>query len=277
MMEEHIQMDQLDQGTVLFGFRSEKYPGVPCYGTTASCDIANNKVCKLYYLIGVEARQWFCTEHSYRIVYKEKRENLVGQLRQKFQDASLNLEALQNFSEEEVNFVIEQEVSKQKVQDNLKKIYREHLLFCKQNMNSAERKIAIQVDSNPAVKFLCGVEKGEIFHYYYLPEKAYLKNNEMNAGLIIDLQEIVEISMEDAKRIITPGIDNWILQDEDAQECARLRRLFWLEEKDDFVGIEGEISSPWREHLMQRFSHDFARIGLDGAKKSNYVQLLKNI
>lgn len=39
-------MDELDQGSVLYGLRSDRYPGIPCYGIviTASCDIANSKV-----------------------------------------------------------------------------------------------------------------------------------------------------------------------------------------------------------------------------------------
>lgn len=42
-------MDELDQGSVLYGLRSDRYPGIPCYGIviTASCDIANSKVSKI--------------------------------------------------------------------------------------------------------------------------------------------------------------------------------------------------------------------------------------
>ena len=45
----------------------------------------------------------------------------------------------------------------------------------------------------------------------------------------------------------------------------------------DFVGIEGKISSPWREHLIQRFSHSFARIGLDGATSVDHAKLASSI
>lgn len=64
-------MDELDQGSVLYGLRSDRYPGIPCYGIviTASCDIANSKVSKIYCLIGVDAKQWFCTEYGYRQAY----------------------------------------------------------------------------------------------------------------------------------------------------------------------------------------------------------------
>lgn len=273
-------MEQLDQGTVLLGFRSEKYPNIPCYGVliTASCDIANKKVDKFYYLLGINAQQWLCTEHSYRIVYNEKRGNIFGQLHQKFKKFSLNAEILQGFSIEEAERVIEQEVKGEKDRNELKKIYKDYLVFCKSGMNETERRQAVQKDIAPALKFLDKVGKGEVFHYYYLPEKAYLKkSNKMDSGLIIDLQEIGSISLEDALRIVTPGIDKLILTEVNGQERIRMEKVFWLEKEDDFVGIEGKISSPWREHLMQRFSHDFVRVGIDGAGEIDYKKLVENI
>ena len=48
-------MNYINQGTVLYGMRSEKYPEKMCYAViiSARCDIANNKITKLYYLIAV--------------------------------------------------------------------------------------------------------------------------------------------------------------------------------------------------------------------------------
>ena len=41
--------------------------------------------------------------------------------------------------------------------------------------------------------------------------------------------------------------------------------------------FESQIQSPWREHLMQRFSHAFVRIGLDGAEKKDYEVLATKV
>lgn len=53
----------LDQGTIIYGIRSDKYPNLRCYGIiiTASCDIAQQKVSKLYYLLAIDATEWFCS------------------------------------------------------------------------------------------------------------------------------------------------------------------------------------------------------------------------
>lgn len=115
-------------------------------------------------------------------------------------------------------------------------------------------------------------------HFFYLPKAAYLKNScLMDDGLIVDLQEIGSISMQDAQQITGAGIDNLILIRESEKERARLHSRYWLEEEDDFVGIEGEVVSPWREHLMQRFMRDFARIGLNGATGQDHEALVKRI
>lgn len=97
------------------------------------------------------------------------------------------------------------------------------------------------------------------------------------SGLIVDLQEIEYMSFLDASNIVNPGIDNMIINDYSIDEQERYRKTFWLEEEQDFVKIEGKICSPWREHLMQRFSNCFARIGLDGATDSDYSKIVSQI
>ena len=273
-------MDQLDQGTILWGVRSDKYPGIPCYGIiiTASCDIANDKVSKIYYLVGVKAQDWFCTDHSYHVVYREKMKTVFDKFYDKCRKLSLDAQTLQVFSKDEVEKVIEAEVQKARDQKALKQCYDDFSVFCRPGMDNKARKEAIQHDNTPAINFLSGIEQGKIFHYHYLPEACYLEKSEtMNSGLIIDLQEISSISLGDAKKILSPGIDGLILNQEEECEQLRLKSLFWLETENDFVAVEGKINSPWREHLMQRFSHDFSRIGLDGAKKEDYQKLVESI
>lgn len=70
--------NQLDQGTIIYGIRSDKYPNLRCYGViiTASCDIAQQKVSKLYYLLAIDAKEWFCSKFAYPQVYCSKIEGL---------------------------------------------------------------------------------------------------------------------------------------------------------------------------------------------------------
>ena len=61
------------------------------------------------------------------------------------------------------------------------------------------------------------------------------------------------------------------------EDQNRLRKQFWLETNDDFVIVDKTIDHPWIEHLMQRFSHGFIRIGINGATKDDFSTLIYNI
>ena len=77
-------MDHITQGTVIYGLRSDKYPEVACYAViiSARCDIANDKIDKLYYLTAVNVRDWFCTECGFKETYgkfiADKRRNFIS-------------------------------------------------------------------------------------------------------------------------------------------------------------------------------------------------------
>ena len=272
-------MEELDQGTVLFGLRSEKYPNSRCFGIiiTASCDIANCKVSKLYCLQAVSAKEWFCTECGYNQVYEQKIKNSLKNFETVAAQHGLDAASLQLFSREEVMQIIDSEVSKPKDRSTVQKAYDQFCVYCRPEMAHEDREKAIRSDTKPAISFLDKVGKSEIFHYYYLPKVAYLESEEKDDGLIVDFQEIESLSMKDALTIVTPGIDHLLLPHYPKEEQERFKKMFWLTSDDDFVGIEGKISSPWREHLIQRFSHSFARIGLDGATSEDHTKLVGSI
>ena len=272
-------MNQLDQGSILFGICSEKYPSTRCYGIiiSASCDIANCKVPKLYYLVAVDAQEWFSTETGYNQVYTEKVNNLFSQLKAEADKHSLSATLLKNFTDEEFELIIGLEIPKDKDQKKIRSIYQKYRTFSQLNMNDEQRKAAIRTDKEPIIKFLEKISKGEIVHFYYLPQGAYRKDGAKNKGLIVDLQEIEMLPLGDAANLQSPGIDYLVLPNQSPDEQERLKKHYWLRNKDDFVAIDGIISSPWREHLMQRFSHGFIRIGIDGATIEDYSQLANTI
>lgn len=273
-------MDGLDQGTVLSGLRSDKYPGIPCYGIviTASCDISNDKVAKLYFLTGVDAKRWFCTEYAYHQVYDVKIKKLFKSVEELCEQFSLDADAIQDFTPEEVKAVIDGTIAQEKDRDQFERRYQDYATYCRPGMDDEARGQAIRQDTKPAVTFLKEIGKERILHFFYLPKAAYLKNSSlMDDGLIVDLQEIGSISMQDARQITGLGIDNLILVGTNEEEYTQLCSRYWLEGEEDFVGIEGDVVPPWREHLMQRFMRDFDRIGLNGATGQDYETLVKRI
>jgi len=271
-------MGDLTQGSIIYGIRSQKYPDMSCYGIiiSARCDVANCKVPKLYCLIGLNAEDWLSSENGHREIYKDREKELLTKLKGLVQQLQLDPEVLLKLSSSELKIVLE-------AQQDLKKSKRseimEALLACNTFRNAVDtdaRKNAIRRDPKPAIAFLDKCARGEIFHYCFLPQPAYMSDGCNHAGIVVDLQEVIWLSLTDAERIQSPGIDN-MCPPENMAECRRLQEIFWLEDEDDFVLEYATIKSPWIEHLMQRFSHSFIRIGVDGATKNDLSKLIEKI
>lgn len=268
----------LDQGSIIYGLKSKKYPECKCYGViiTASCDIANSKVSKYYYLIGVETDDWFRSEYCFNILFTKEIQKLIDTYNQKIANEGFDAKTLFSFTPEEINTVINIKKS------NQQKIILEALEMLKkiQNCTSIDdlKNTNIKV-SKIILDKLKRINKGEEYHFYYLPQDSFLNNNIFNKGIIVDLQEIGFIYPDEANLLIdNKGIDSSLLAKLDLDEniVASLKNMFYLE-NDDFIDIESTISSPWREHLMQRFSQGFIRIGLDGASVSDLEAISNRI
>ncbi|MEL7657818.1 MAG: hypothetical protein AAGU75_18140 [Bacillota bacterium] len=272
-------MDELDQGTVLYGCRSQKYPDLCCYGViiTARCDIANKKVAKLYYLTAIDAQEWICTNFAYQQAYK----NAISSKVKAFTDQAkkcFNGELLLRMPKEDAELIIDsEETMSSKQKDSLKSDLEEVAPYVIADKDDTTRKALIKCNPKPATDYLSKIGKGEITHYYYLPQVAYLNGSERSKGIIVDLQEIASITMEDARQILTPGIDYRLFGTYDFEKRKRYTQYFWLQNNEDFVAVEGAIRSPWCEHLMQRFSFAFTRIGINGASNHDFENLIKSI
>lgn len=158
-------MDELDQGSVLYGLRSDRYPGIPCYGIviTASCDIANSKVSKIYCLIGVDAKQWFCTEYGYRQAYSQKITSSFKDFKHICDRFSLDATSLSSFTTEEVHLVVQANISQKTDQQKILEEYQKFSKYSPPHMNDEKRKQCIQCDPKPVISFLKDIEKERIF------------------------------------------------------------------------------------------------------------------
>ena len=296
----------IDQGTIIYGIRSDKYPTVPCYGIiiTARCDIAQKKVPKYYFLVAVDASEWFCTNHGYSMVYKKKIHDMKNVIDSLATELDLNGDVLISLTQENIDVVLANKRSEYsnngaiKKIDSLSKKIAEYYIFVDTTENTEKRRQAIHKNPKPAIEFLKEIDQGKHLHYYYLPQKAYLGNNIFDKGLIVDLLEISQISISDVEKIKSPGIDFKVLPKipsrediidatkteqqmllaqlySDIQEHYRLTSLYWLTNDSDFVVIEETIKSPWCEHLMQRFSNAFIRIGIDNPSPDDFEEIIK--
>jgi hypothetical protein len=232
---------------------------------------------KLYYLVAVEVKEWFLTEFGYKEAYKEKIKSLLEKLKEISTAHSLDAEALQCFTDDEIDIVFKQSGMRQCDIDKVRNCLNDLRIFYCPVMDYESRKNAIRVENKYAKRFLEKIGKGEIVHYHFLPLSSYQGSDDKSSGLMVDLQEIGMISTEDAEKIQSPGIDHKLLMDIHPDESLRLQKQFWLESDDDYIFEHDIVKSPWIEHLMQRFSHGFIRIGVDEATTDDYTQLVGRI
>lgn len=263
-------MQAFDQGTIIYGLRSEKYPDQACYGVviSARCDIANCKIRRLYYLIAVEVTEWLVSDEGFEMAIGSSRNGARNSFCQAAENQGLNWRDLLSFDPEQVRSVIQAEI-KGKQSTTLLEKYQRYCAY--QCADKSERRKKLKEEKGKIRDFLKAVNSGDYTHLYYLPEVAYRDNGIKSKGLIVDLQKIEAISIADMQAICDNKVDSLIL---DANSAEHYSHFCWIEDKDCYTGLDGLISSPWCEHLMQRFANSFVRIGIDGATPEDFGQLV---
>lgn len=262
-------MQTLDQGTVIYGIRSEKYPEVRCYGiiVSARCDVANCKVRRLYYVIGVDVNDWIVTEEGFSHVLDSKLKEVERKIYEAVRKAGLDPDTLLCFDEESVKKVLAVETDAQTAETILRLHYDYSEYFTK---DLKKRRELIKANLKSVRAQLKEINKGKQVHLYYLPQAAYMDTKEMLKGLIIDLQELEAIPIADADALEKGLIDRKL---RGFGKLEYYNRFCWLDKDDDFTAIDCQIKSPWCEHLMQRFSNSFIRIGLDGPSDKDFDKM----
>ena len=56
-----------------------------------------------------------------------------------------------------------------------------------------------------------------------------------------------------------------------------INKIFFFEDKDDFVIADSIIKSPWIEYVLQQFAYSFIRIGVDNANEYEAKEYCDNI
>ena len=224
---------------------------------------------KFYYLVAVDVKDWIISDIGFREIFNQYIIQTEIDISDAVQKNQLDWKSLKSFSVKEAIQVINANC---KNPTKVIEKYKKYVYFNKQALTIEQKKQTAKEKQNSIVSYLKRISKGEILHFYFLPQTAYVKEGKRDQGLIVDLQEIETISLQDAELIQKKGID-FLELPRDQMEKERLQKSYWLNTRDDFVIISDTIGSPWREHLMQRFSHGFIRIGVDGATEDDFRRI----
>lgn len=272
-------MYSLTQGTIITGVRSDKYSNIRCNGVviSARCDLANCKISKIYYLIAVPSDDWLLSDEGFNNVLSQRQNDLEDKLQTKLGGSGLDWSTLKSFSVEEFSTVIhDQEVGLKKDTDKVLEVFRTFKNYTSKYLELGDKKAILQNESKSVASSLLKIANGQMMHYIYVPENAYIKDGSIDRGLIIDLQELEYISIRDAERLVNCEID---IQSKDLSEVDKQRynNCFFLMDWPGYAMAEYDIASPWTEYIMQRFSNAFIRIGVDGPQKEDVQSMVSRV
>lgn len=97
--------NEIEQGTIIYGVKSKKYPESKCYSIiiSARCDVFNGKIDKVYCLTALDVGEWLCTKKGFDIVYYK---DFLDRIDKLLSGKKINSSVLKDFSEEGRNRLI---------------------------------------------------------------------------------------------------------------------------------------------------------------------------
>lgn len=190
-----ILMSNIDQGTIIYGMRSDKYSDTCCFGVmiSASCDIANRKLQKYYLLTGIEVLEWISSNEGFCEVFKSELATRSKKLYDVAEKSSLNADVLLKRTRDEVSTILADNNISLKTQSEILQRYDEYIKIIKMNKKGERKRYCLQEGSNNVSAFLDQVNQRKYIHYYFLPEVAYKNSKDAvcGNGIMVDFQDII--------------------------------------------------------------------------------------
>ena len=261
-------MKGITQGTLIYGMRSTKYPGVVTYAViiSAACDLAQDKIDKIFYLTAVPVEEWLRSDKGFQVATAGLEKSFKKSLLDALEKHGLSWDVVRTLSPEEFKAVIGENIQGKSEKDSVISKYMKYGRLTKQNQTRAE-KTALYHDENKSIAaFLETIFNGGNSHYAFIPQQAISEDISAGRGLIVDLLELDYLSAELVERINNSSIDCKILS---SSEIDTYDARFFLKEEPGFAYPLHRIASPWREYILQHFSSCFIRIGVDNPGKDD--------
>lgn len=265
----HGQHNKLTQGSILTNCVAEGCNNTKVWGVviTARCDLAHNgKVKTVHYLPMLDLKDWLVNIGKQELIdiWKKSVKNSINSMMKgwgidaDFLTMGMGSTDLLKICEAKEK----KETSKTKFCDFCKAYFDEDNSLFVQFVNHHK-------DVTTYISNLVGAKSN---HYYLLEDW----NNENNLKVIV-LRDIRRINIDLAKKFsegfVYSDYSETFLRDNDLHFDSK-EGFF-----DGFYYIENQIQSPFIEHILQLFSANFTRIGVDDMEerfKEVFTNILKN-
>lgn len=259
---------KITQGSIIRGCIANGYNGCDIYGLiiTARCDLAQEKVNTVHYLPIVSYDDWLKKE-----IVAALRQELILERKKKVIE-KLNEKKLPNsfldrgLSRAQIEKSFSANSKGKKECESFMALYDnwENACHCKDDVLLCEKDAEGLLKNN--INLLINHGKSE----WYLIED-WERNISSSGFKIILLREIGTLSIDCALKMA-----NGIMEDDVSEDFFKYNMLKRTNDRSSLYYIESEIKSPYIEHILQRFTNNFARIGLDDIPRIDTISQLVN-
>ncbi len=258
--------DKFTQGTTIEYVRSAKYPSIKCEGIviSARCDLAQEKISQFHCLSAMNIDKWIYEVLFENVIY-ERKNSISGNIKKYCEQKNLDYGTLYGMAVDSVRQILMKSAS-QKEQKSIQKIIDE--------INNIEGLLKTKVEKKEKKAFLFKNKKivesklkslynSSFPKFAFIPEKAYSTRKSNVKGLVVDLQDVIQLDMKVKEPMLAYEYDYALQKSQEMKEY--INKYFFFESESDFVIADSVVTSPWIEYVLQMFANSFIRIGVDNA------------
>ena len=266
---------RMTQGSIINGCIAEDFPGEDVFGliVTPRCDLGHEgKVSTVHYVPVVPFERWF-EVIAKPIIREQWKKRLANQINTIFRESKVTsgniLDA--DLSYDDLMLINQEKVSKTKNQEKISLLLKE---FFEKNtdaddFNTFLSECITATKSNELSLYLKALE-GDKNASFYLIEG--WDDYGANKHLVIILRDVRRIQFEIAN-MIKGGVTESELHITDQLH----NDLFLSNDNSNFFWVQAHIKSPFIEHIMQAFIHNFSRIGVEDRPADTIEKLTKTL
>jgi hypothetical protein len=258
---------EITQGSIITGCIASKYDGCQVWGCiiTARCDLSNKKVGMVHYLPIVNFDD-FLRKEIVDELKEECIEELKTNLGNRMKEKGVSPSFLdRNLGHDDFETLIRANFKKKKEADNFLDDYEKYL----KAPNSAIKDVLS--DSKGVGKLKREIDRlvNNDNTNYHLIEDWLCDKSEGQFFRVILLREIKEMSLNCAL-----SLPDGLLETDISSDFLTRNSLSVSLDKSNFYYVDSEIASPYIEHILQRFSNNFIRIGVEDLPKAQVSKQL---
>lgn len=246
-------LNTIQQGSIIDCCIAETFENCKVFGLiiTPRCDIANAKVSTVHYLPIISFPDW-ANIHLKKLCEREIKSAIEKKLKSILSKGKLDISLLETISANSIiSLITEKQLLKGNDLNNFIETYKDYQTI-KQNIS----------DKTIHLKYLLDFIKSKITD---------LINNRLASHYLIedwiDKDEVKIVCLRDVRRIsfdIASEIPNGVYINDLTSDVLHKNDLTATgTNSDDLILIHAQIKSPFIEHILQAFIHNFGRIGVD--------------